>query len=65
MPCTSLFGFLHDRRCPAWTYAENGRRSRPMKELKGDYKGFQYDISFVGNAEQTVCVFAIDRKSVV
>ena len=30
-----------------------------MKELKGDYKGFQYDISFVGNAEQTVCVFAI------
>ena len=30
-----------------------------MKELKGHYKGFHYDISFIGNAEHTVCVCAI------
>jgi len=30
-----------------------------MKELKGEHKGFQYDISFVGDAQRTVCVFAV------
>ena len=30
-----------------------------MRELTGEYKGFQYDISFVSDTEKTICVFAI------
>ena len=30
-----------------------------MREITGEYKGFKYDISFVSDAEKTICVFAI------
>jgi hypothetical protein len=33
-----------------------------MREFTGEYKGFQYEISFVADAEKTICVFAIALK---
>ena len=30
-----------------------------MRELTGEYNGFQYDISFIPDGEKTICVFAI------
>lgn len=33
-----------------------------MRELTGEYNGFQYDISFIADDEKTICVFAIVLK---
>ncbi|WNL44514.1 hypothetical protein RKE25_13855 [Dyella sp. BiH032] len=30
-----------------------------MRELTGEYNGFQYDMSFIPDGEKTICVFAI------